>query len=127
LEEHEVGSLVMNPGPPFAVGTVIRCDIGDHGHQRAFVLESDHPCYKLRLEDGTTVSASTYNDWLSPGYATGEGNPNGFAQEWDDPFVKARAGVEAAKLGSYGIHGDAQRESLLKVLGSEGVCKGGQG
>ena len=32
LEEHKVGSLVMNPGPPFAVGTVIRCDIGDHGH-----------------------------------------------------------------------------------------------
>ena len=115
LEEHKVGSLVMNPGPPFAVGTVIRCDIGDHGHQRAFVLESDHPCYKLRLEDGMTVSASTYTDWLSPGYATWEGNPNGFAQERDDPFVKARAGVEPAKLGSYGIHGDAQRESLLMV------------
>ena len=115
LEEHEVGSLVMNPGPPFAVGTVIKCDIGDHGHQRAFVLESDHPCYKLRLEDGTTVSASTYNDWLSPGYATWEGNPNGFAQEWDNPFVKARAEVKPAKLGSYGIHGDAQRELFLKV------------
>jgi len=57
LEEHEVGSLVMNPGPPFAVGTVIKFDIGDHGHQCAFVLELDHPCYKLRLEDGTTVSA----------------------------------------------------------------------
>ena len=57
-----MGSLVMNPGPPFAVGTVIFCDIGDHGHQRVFVLESDHPCYELRLEDGTKVSASTYND-----------------------------------------------------------------
>ncbi len=46
MEEHEVGSLVMNPGPPFAVGMVIKCDIGDHDHQRAFVLELDHPCYK---------------------------------------------------------------------------------
>ncbi len=62
LEKHKVGSLVMNSGPPFAVSTVINCDIGDHGHQRAFVLKSDHPCYELRLEDSTTVSASTYND-----------------------------------------------------------------
>ena len=61
------------------------------------------------------MSASTYNDWLSPSYATWERNPNGFAQERDDPFVEARAGVESAKLGSYGIHGDAQRESLLMV------------
>ena len=35
LEEHEVGSLVMNPAPPFALGMVINCDIGDHGHQHA--------------------------------------------------------------------------------------------
>ena len=62
LEKHKVGSLVMNPGPPFAVSTVISCDIGNHGHQCAFVLKSDYPCYELRLEDSTTVSASTYND-----------------------------------------------------------------
>ena len=104
-----MGSLVMNPDPPFAVGTVINCDIGNHGLQRVFVLELDHPCYELRLEDGTTVSASTYNDWLSPGYATWEGNPNGFAQERDDTFVKVRAEVKLTKLGPYGIHGDAQR------------------
>ena len=42
----------------------------DPSDQRAFVLESGHSCYKLRLEDNTTVSASTCNDWLSPGYAT---------------------------------------------------------
>jgi hypothetical protein len=52
----------MNLDPPFAVGTVINCDIGNHSHQRVFVLELNHPCYELRLEDGTTVSASTYND-----------------------------------------------------------------
>jgi hypothetical protein len=38
LEEHKVGPLVMNPGPPFAVGTVINCNIGDHDHQPALVL-----------------------------------------------------------------------------------------
>ena len=97
------------------MGRVINCDIGNHGHQRAFVLESAHPCYKLRLEDSTTASASTYNDWLSPGYATWEGNPNGFALEWDDPFVKVWAEVNPTKMGSYGIHGDAQRDLLLKV------------
>jgi hypothetical protein len=115
LEEHKVGPLVMNPGPPFGVGTVINCDVGNHRHQRAFVLESDHPRYKLRLEDGTTASASTYNNWLSLGYATWEGNPNGFALERNDPVVKVRAEVNPTKMGSYGIHGDAQRESLLKV------------
>ena len=44
-----------------------------------------------------------------------EGNPNGFAQERGNLFVKARAEVKPAKLGSYGIHGDAQRELFLKV------------
>ena len=29
--------------------------------------------------------------------------------------MEARAGVESAKLGSCGIHEDAQRESLLKM------------
>ncbi len=115
LEEQEVGPLVMNPAPPFAVGTVINCDIGDHGHQRAFVLESDHPHYKLRMEDSTMASASTFNDWLSLGYATWEVNPNGFALEQNDPFVKVRAEVNPTKMGSYGIHGDAQRDLLLKV------------
>ena len=41
--------------------------------------------------------------------------PNGFAQERDDLFVKARAEVKPAKLGSYRFHGDAHREPLLKV------------
>ncbi len=97
------------------MGRVINCDIGNHGHQRAFVLESAHPCYKLRLEDSTTASASTYNDWLNPSYATWEENPNGFALERDNPFVKVRAEVNPTKMGSYGIHGYAQRDSLLKV------------
>jgi len=29
--------------------------------------------------------------------------------------VKVRAEVKLTKLGSYGIHGDGQRESLLEV------------
>jgi len=62
VEVHERGGpIVLNPGPPFAVGDVIMSDVGKHGLQWAFVLRADHPRYQLRLADGTTVGTSTHD------------------------------------------------------------------
>ena len=98
VEEHERGGpIVLNLGPPFAVGDVILSDVGKHGLQRAFVLRADHPRYKLRLADGTTVGTSTHESWLRPRYATGRGNPNGFAPDQDDPFVDIRQTIVASR------------------------------
>jgi hypothetical protein len=57
LEEHELGpSPTKNPGPPFKVGDLILCNIpGNFGGmdpkvswlQRGFVMEADHPRYKI--------------------------------------------------------------------------------
>ena len=69
LEEHELGpSTMMNPGPPFKVGDVILCNIPGHlwgmdpmvnWLQREFVMEADHPCYKIRMEKEATVWTNT--------------------------------------------------------------------
>ena len=71
VEEHERGGpIVLNSGPPFAVGDVILSNVGKHGLQWAFILRADHPRYKLRSVDGTTVGTSTHESWLRPKYAT---------------------------------------------------------
>ena len=119
MEEHKLGgSIVLKSGPPFAVGDVIMSDVGKHGLQRAFVLRADHPRYQLRLADGTTVGTNTHESWLWPCYATGRGNPNGFAPR-DDPFADIWRTINAlrsrGKTGSYGVLGDTQVESLQRI------------
>jgi len=92
VEEHERGGpIVLNSGPPFAVGDVILSDVGKHGLQRAFVLRADHPRYKLRLVVRTTVGTSTHESWLRPGYATG------LAPDQDDPFVNIWQTIVASR------------------------------
>ena len=121
LEEHKIGRVVHNPGPLFAVGDVINCDEGKHGRQWAFVCNADHPPYQLKLESGATVSTSMQETWLTPQFATGPGNPNNLAPPQDDPFPKLRRNFERGKagtkqrIGSYGVHGNAQRKSLCLV------------
>ena len=84
---------------------------GEHRLQCAFVMESNHPKYCLRLECGTTVSTNIQQSWL-------KSRMLGMAPDRDDPFVGVRKEMEAGhhKMGSYGVHGDAQRESLRLVL-----------
>ncbi len=119
MEEHKWGgSIVLKSGPPCAVGDVIMPDVGKHGLQRAFVLRADHSRYQLRLADGMTAGTSTHESWLWPCYATGRGT-NGFAPDQDDPFADIRRTINASrsrgKIGSYGILGDAQVESLQRI------------
>jgi hypothetical protein len=129
VEEHKRGGPVeLNSGPPFAVGDVIMSDLGKHGLQRAFVLRADHPRYQLRLADGTTIGTSTHESWLQPRYATGRGNPNGFAPDQDDPFVEIRQTIidsrsRGGKIGSYGILGDAQLETLQRIVEAKDYAK----
>ena len=98
------------PGPPFPVGNVILVDVGEHRLQRAFVMESDHPQYQLRLENGVTVSTSIQELWLKSRILA-------MAPDQDDPFAKIRKEVEHGplKMGSYPVRGDAQQESLCLV------------
>jgi hypothetical protein len=98
------------PGPPFPVGDVILADVGKHRLQRAFVMESDHPQYQLRLENEVTVSTSIQESWLKSRIL-------GMAPDQDDLFAKIRKEVKRGifKMGSYGMHGDAQQESICLV------------
>ncbi len=112
---------MTNPGPPFAVGGVILCNVGSHGLQQAFVIMSDHPYYQLRLEVGITVKASTQEAWMAPCLNSGSGNPNYPATDANDPFVSIRRKVELGqgmgkqRMGLHGVHVDAQSISLMMV------------
>ncbi len=74
-------------GPPFPVGDVILANVGDHRLQRAFVLESHHPKYQLRLEDGTTVATNMQDVWLTS-------RMRGMAPDRVGPFAKICKEVE---------------------------------
>ena len=130
VEDPELGpSLPSNPGPPFKVGDVILCDIPGqlwgmdpkvNWLQRGFVMQAEHPNYKIRLEKGATVWTNTSESWLQPRPLKGVGTE--LAEDVDDPFADLR-GDSSLKFGSYGIHVDPQRDSLKKVAEAKEFAK----
>ncbi len=129
LEPHKTGMPVWNPGPPFAVGDVIMSNVGNHRLQWAFVRMADDPRYELFLESGITVETSWGESFLIPRFDTSPGNVNDLAPDQDDPWeavrfeVESRKGTINQKMGSYGVHGDAQHESLLLVEEAKAFAK----
>ncbi len=97
LEEHKIGRVVHNPGPPFVVGDVINCNVGKHGRQRAFACNADHPRYQLKLKSGATVSTSMQEAWQTQQFAMGPGYPNNLAPPQNNPFAKLRRNFEWGK------------------------------
>ncbi len=125
LEEHEIGpGPTLNPGPPFAVGDIIMCNIQGRKFspdplrlQRGFILKADHPRYWIKLEDGGTVWTHVGKSWLTPRWAPGQ-----FATDQDDPFANEK-GNKSMKLGSYGIHVNAQLDSIRKIQEAKEFAK----
>jgi hypothetical protein len=109
--------LAYHPGPPFPVGDVILVDVGEHDLQQAFVMELDHPQYQLRLENRVTVCTSIQESWLKARMLR-------MAPDQDDLFVRICKEVERGplKMGSYGVHGNAQQESLCLVEEAKAVA-----
>ncbi len=114
VEPNEVGpSPKKNPGPPFAVGHVILCDVPGHLSgldprisvlQRGFVMEAEDPRYRIRLENGATFWTDTRESRLRARWAQGPGT--NFAEDKDDPFADLRADP-SLQFGSYGLHIDS--------------------
>ena len=115
--EAERGPIpARNPGPPFAVGQVILCDVPGHLSgldptvsvlQQGFIMEAEDPRYKIRLENGAT-------------WAQGPGTQ--FAEDQEDPFADLQ-GDTSLRLGPYGIHINSQRNSLEKVGKAKAFAK----
>ena len=103
----------LNPGPPYASGDIISCNscspLATHGLQRAYMLSADHPNYCLQLEEGVTIDTHTGETWMTPRYI-----PGVFAPDQDDPFKEALKRGDV-KVGSYGMHIDAQLDALQKI------------
>jgi len=129
-KENELGpSPAQNPGPPFKVGNVILGDVPGHlwgmdpkvsWLQRCFVLQADHPNYKIRMEKGATLWTNTTESYLIARWATGEGTQ--FAEDADDPFADLRADP-SLHYSSYGVHMDAQLDSLQKIAEAKEFAK----
>jgi hypothetical protein len=134
LEDHEIGPPPrLNPGPPFAVGEVIMCDIPGHpngahyilGHprrfpnrlRRGFVLQSEHPRYQIHLKNGQTVWTHMGELWFCPPFALGE-----FAEDQDDPFANLRIDT-LLEFGSCSVHVNAQQEALERVVNVKAFAK----
>ncbi len=66
---------------------------------------------------------------MIPRFNTSLGNVNDLAPDQDDPWEAVRLEVESGKgrinqkMGSYGVHGDAHRESLLLVEEAKAFAK----
>jgi hypothetical protein len=119
----------MNPGPPFKVGDVIRCEVPGQlwgadpnlrRRQRGFIMEADHPNYKIRLEKGATVWTNMFESSLTARCAQGEGTE--FPEDADDPFSDLRSDP-TLRFGSYGLHVDAQNKALKKVAEAKEFAK----
>ena len=128
--EAERGPIpARNPGPPFAVGQVILCDVSGHLSgldptvsvlQREFIMEAEDPRYKIRLENGATYWTDSQESWLHAWWAQGPGTQ--FAEDQDNPFADMQSDT-SLRLGSYGIHIDSQRNSLEKVGEAKAFAK----
>jgi hypothetical protein len=83
LEMERGPPLQFNPGPPFAIGDIVFCDVEEFGLQRGLVTRADHPVYVIVLDNGHVVDTSALPAYLIPSYAEGEGNTNNLA-----PYVE---------------------------------------
>jgi hypothetical protein len=87
-------------------------------------MEADHPYYKIQMEKGAMVWTNTRDSWLKARWATGPGTQ--FADNKDDPFADLRANPNL-KIGSYGIHFDAQQDLLAKIVEAKAFAKAVKG
>jgi hypothetical protein len=128
--ENELGpSPMKNPGPPFKVGDIILCDIPGklwgmdpkvNWLQQGFVMEANHLRYMIRLEKGATVWTNTWESWLQPRWVTGPVIQ--FAEDQDNPFADVRADP-TLRMGSYGIHINAQQDLLEQIVKAKTYAK----
>jgi len=124
LEMERGPPLQFNPGPPFAIGDIVFCDVEEFGLQRGLVTRADHPDYVivLDLDNGHVVDTSVTPAYLIPSYAEGEGNTNDLAPYVEpDIFVGLRQ--EMTQAGSYGVHIDAQHTALRLVDEAKAYAK----
>jgi hypothetical protein len=128
--ENELGPSPMeNPGPPFKVGDIILCEIPGqlwgmdpkvNWLQRGLVMEANHPSYKFRMEKGAMVWANTRESWLWPRWVTGPGTQ--FTEDQDNTFADVRAN-STLRMGSYGIHVNAQQDLLEQIVKAKTYAK----
>ena len=75
------GPTKFNSRPPYSVWEEVLCEANGMVLQGVFMLESDHPQYRLHLRNGQEIDTAVMPSGLMPQYA-----PGCFAPDADDPF-----------------------------------------
>ncbi len=122
LEMERGPSVQFNPGPPFAVGDILLCDVEEFGLQKGLVTRADHPSYEICLDCGHVVDTSVTSAVLFPSYAEWEGNTNKFAP-YVEPDIFTKLQQEISQSGSYGMHINAQNTALRLVDEAKAYAK----
>ena len=112
----------FNPGPPFATGDIVLCDVEEFGKRWGLVTRSDHPNYVICLDNGHVVDTAITSAVLIPSYAEWEGNTNDLAP-YVEPALFTKLRSEMCQSGSYGMHLDAQRTALRLVKEAKEYAK----
>ena len=106
--------MQFNPGPPFAIGDIVLCDVEEFGLQKRCVTRADHPSYIICLDNGHVVDTAETPAGLIQSYAEWEGNTNNFAP-YVEPPIFAKLWSETSQLGLFGVQIDTQCKALHLV------------
>jgi hypothetical protein len=122
LEMERSPPVQFNPGPPFAFGDIVLCDVEEFGLTRGLVTRAENSGYIICLDNGHVVDTSKTPEDLIPSYVEWKGNTNDFVPYVEPPiFIKLRS--EMTQLGSFGTHIYAQRTALWTVVKAKDCAK----
>ena len=96
-DSESTGPPKFNSGPPYSVGKEVLCEVNGMALYLAFVLEADHPRYRLRLHHGQEIDTTVKPAGLVPQYAPGYSTPDADGSFKD---LRTKWRVKNGSLGS---------------------------
>jgi hypothetical protein len=111
----------FNPGPPFAIGNIVVCDMVEQcGNKRmGLVTRADHPHYVVCLDNGLTVDTAVTDVVLFPSYA----DSNEEFAPYVEPAIFTELRSKMTQVGSFGVHLDSQTAALQRVDEAKAYAK----
>jgi hypothetical protein len=119
--ERDTWEPKFNPGPPFAIGSIVICDMVDwcNNKQMGLVTRADHPNYVVCLDDGRMVDTTVTNVVLFPSYA----DSNEEFAPYVEPTVFTELRSKMSQVGSYGVYIDYQNTALNSIADAKAYAK----
>ena len=119
--ERDTRELQFNPGPPFAIGNIVVCDMVEQcGNKRmGLVTQADHPNYVICLDNGLSVDTAVADVVLFPSYA----DSNEEFAPYVEPAIFAELRSKMTQVGSFGVYLDNQNTALQRIDEAKAYAK----